>query len=288
MKAGKSITLRPIRPSAALQARLQRELLRRYAFLKERMEEVISLFRKYRHAQEAAGDRIKPVPGFSDAAGQKEKSVYQLLLEVQKRLKQIKNDFNKAFPDKDADQLAKEFVQSCGKDVMNRNSLEFNRALKDFTVKVQMTEAKRIVMKSASHEAAGLIKNLGVRAQSELEGAVNRCLMEGRNIGELTEAIEQVLGVTRRRAINLAFDQTNKIEAAMDRQVKLDLGLNKAIWRHSHAWVKTEPRKSHVAADGREFDLRKGCKIDGEFIQPGEKPYCGCFAQAILKIPGGK
>ena len=35
---------------------------------------------------------------------------------------------------------------------------------------------------------------------------------------------------------------------------------------------------------GKEFDIEKGCLIDGEYIQPGEEPNCGCTSEAI--IPG--
>lgn len=281
MGKAKNIVLRPIRPSVAIKAKLQRELLKRYTFLRDRMAEVMDLYRKLRKAQERAE---KPAPGFSDGTTAETAEILDLLEKVKKMLKKIRNDFNAAFPASEDEKLARDFVNTCNKDIITRNNIEFSRAVQDFVVRVQMTEAKKVILKAATQEATGLIKNLGAKAQFELEDTFNRCLMEGRNIGEMVESIEKVLGVTRRRAINLAFDQTNKIEAAMDRQVKLDLGLNKAIWRHSHGWVKTEPRKSHVAADGREFDLRKGCLIEGEYIFPSEKIHCGCFSQAVLEL----
>ncbi len=285
MAKARNIVLRPIRPSVAIKAKLQRELLKRYAFLRDRMAEVMDLYRKLRKAQERAE---KPATGFSDATTAETAEILDLLEKVKKMLKKIRNDFNAAFPASEDEKLARDFVNTCNKDIITRNNIEFSRAVQDFVVRVQMTEAKKVILKAATQEATGLIKNLGTKAQFELEDTFNRCLMEGRNIGEMVESIEKVLGVTRRRAINLAFDQTNKIENALDRQAKLDLGLHKAIWRHSHGWVKTEPRKSHVAADGRKYDIREGCKIDGEFIQPGEKCFCGCYSQAIIELPGGK
>ena len=285
MAKAKNIVLRPIRPSVAIKAKLQRELLKRYAFLRDRMAEVMDLYRKLRKAQERAE---KPATGFSDGTTAETAEILNLMEKVKKMLKKIRNDFNAAFPAAGDEKLARDFVNTCNKDIITRNNMEFSRAVQDFVVRVQMTEAKKVILKAATQEATGLIKNLGAKAQFELEDTFNRCLMEGRNIGEMVESIEKVLGVTRRRAINLAFDQTNKIENALDRQAKLDLGLHKAIWRHSHGWVKTEPRKSHVAADGRKYDIREGCKIDGEFIQPGEKPFCGCYSQAIIELPGGK
>lgn len=284
----KKILLDPVRPSAAIQARFQKELLKRWKWLRGKSYEIIDLYRKYRELKTAADqmDREKKKV-FSDAPSDIYTKLDKTLKQVQNLLKDIRNQYNKIFPEKKDKDLAEEFLRWCYDDVKHRNEIDFKKAAKEFTVKVQMTARKKSVLQAASHEAAGLIKNIGTRAQSELEGAVNRCLMEGRNIGELTEAVEKVLHTTRRRAINIAHDQTNKVEAAVDRQVKLDLGLNRAIWRHSNGYVKTKYRASHVAADGREYDLNRGCLISGEYIQVGQLPFCNCFAQAVLELPGG-
>lgn len=283
---GKQILLDPVRPSAAIRARLQKELLKRWKWLRGKSYEIIDLYRKYRELKTAADqqDREKK-KAFSDAPSEIYSKLDKLMKQVQNRLKEIKSQYNKLFPEKKDKDLAGEFLRWCYDDVKNRNEIDLKKAVKDFTVHVQMTARKKAVLQAASHEAAGLIKNIGTRAQLELEGAVNRCFMEGRNIGELTEALEKVLHTTRRRAINLAFDQTNKVSNALDRQVKLDLGLNKAIWRHSHGYVKTKYRADHVAADGMEYDLNRGCLISGEYIFPGSKINCGCYSQAVLTLP---
>lgn len=283
---GKQILLDPVRPSAAIRARLQKELLKRWKWLRGKSYEIIDLYRKYRELKTAADqmDREKK-KAFSDSPSDVYIKLDKMMKQVQNRLKDIRNEYNKIFPEKKDKDLAEEFLQWCFRDVKNRNEIDLKKAAKDFTVHVQMTARKKALLQAASHEAAGLIKNIGTRAQLELEGAVNRCFMEGRNIGELTEALEKVLHTTRRRAINLAFDQTNKVSNSIDRQVKLDLGLNKAIWRHSHAHVRTKPRADHVAADGREYDLNRGCLISGEYLYPGQAPFCGCYSQAVLTLP---
>lgn len=282
MAAGR-IILDPVRPSAAVRARVQRELLKRWEFMRGQAEQIISLYRRIRAAQDAADKKQEAKKPFSDSAATE--SVDRLVAEAQKLLRKIRNDFNRKFPAPEDDKLAEEFIRWCNTDTERRNKLAFKRAVKDFTVRIRMTRQKKALLRAAAGEAAGLIKSLGSKAQDDLAGAVNRCLMEGRNLGELTEAVQKVLHSTRRRAINIAFDQVNKVEAAVDRQIKLELGLNRAIWRHSHAYVRTKPRASHVAADGKEFDLARGCKIDGEYILPSSLPYCRCYAQAVLTLP---
>ena len=286
MAAGKGnrIILDPVRPSAAVRARVQKELLKRWEFMRGQVEQIIDLYRRIRAAQDAADQKAKDgKKTFHDSAATE--SVDRLVAQAQKLLRKMRNDFNQQFPAPEDDKLAEEFIRWCNTDTERRNKLAFKRAVKDFTVRIQMTRQKKAMLRAAAGEAAGLIKSLGSKAQDDLAGAVNRCLMEGRNLGELTEAVQKVLHSTRRRAINIAFDQVNKVEAAVDRQIKLDLGLNRAIWRHSHAYVRTKPRASHVAADGKEFDLARGCKIDGEYIFPSSLPFCGCFSQAVLTLP---
>ncbi len=62
-----------------------------------------------------------------------------------------------------------------------------------------------------------------------------------------------------------------------------ELGITEAIWCHSAAGK--EPRPSHVKA-GKEklrFDVNKGALIDGEYILPGEKINCRCFAKPVIE-----
>ena len=60
-----------------------------------------------------------------------------------------------------------------------------------------------------------------------------------------------------------------------------ELGLTKAVWDHGSAY-RHEPRHSHVVATGTPFDIREGCLIDGEYIQPAEKINCKCVYKAVL------
>ncbi|EIS9018273.1 phage head morphogenesis protein, partial [Salmonella enterica subsp. enterica serovar Montevideo] len=53
-------------------------------------------------------------------------------------------------------------------------------------------------------------------------------------------------------------------------------------WRHSRAGKTWRP--SHVKANGKRFDLRKGMFLDGKWVLPGEEINCKCGWEAV--IPG--
>ena len=284
------LLLDPVRPSAAIQERFHKELLKRVLFLEGKAEALFSSYKEYLAAyKEAAAQADRAgVMSLKDSRSRGNATVDKSVRDINSLLRKTWKEYSRRFPERGDNSLAREFVRRCYDEVRRRNEINFRRAAESLTVKVQMTERKKVIISAAAQEASVLIKNLGTRAQEDIAGAVNRCLMEGRNLGELTEAVQSILRSTRRRAVNIASDQVHKVESALDRQVKLDLGLNKAIWRHSHAWVKTKWRASHVAADGTEFDLRRGCKIDGEYIFPAQLPYCRCYAQSILTLPEGE
>ena len=68
----------------------------------------------------------------------------------------------------------------------------------------------------------------------------------------------------------------------MRRARRKELGIKRAIWRHSSA--AKEPRQSHVKANGKMFDVDKGMLIDGEYILPGMKINCGCTSRAVIEF----
>ena len=41
-----------------------------------------------------------------------------------------------------------------------------------------------------------------------------------------------------------------------------------------------------MEADGRLFDISKGCLIDGEYIFPGELINCACSFAPVIEEPG--
>jgi uncharacterized protein with gpF-like domain len=170
----------------------------------------------------------------------------------------------------------------------DRTDASLKAALKKsgMTVKFQPSKAQLDVVDASIAENVALIKSIPQQYLSQVEQAVARSVAMGRDLKSLTDDIQRIGGVTRRRAEFIAKDQSNKVNASMVRARQLDLGITQAVWRHSAAG-KT-PRPSHVKA-GRErrvYDVAKGMwdEDEGKFIQPGELVGCKCKCLSI--IPG--
>lgn len=158
------------------------------------------------------------------------------------------------------------------------------KILKDvgFSVTFQQTPAMRDALSSVVGENVALIKSIPSKHFANIEGAVMRSVQAGRDLKTLRDELLEMGDITKNRAAMIARDQNNKATAVMSKARRLSLGLNQAKWVHSGGGV--HPRKSHVAANGKIYDVEKGCLIDGEYIMPGEKINCRCQSRAI--IPG--
>lgn len=145
-----------------------------------------------------------------------------------------------------------------------------------FTVGMSMTRNVNNVIQSVVAENVALIRSIPQKYFLEVEGLVMRSVREGRDIAGLTDDLQKRYGIVRRRALDIARDQTNKATASIARARMQDLGIEKAIWRHSGR--SKHPRPSHKAADGKPFDLKEGLMIEGKLTFPGQDINCGCTA----------
>lgn len=197
--------------------------------------------------------------------------------EMKKRMDELSKKWIVKFNKMSVD-VSKRFV---GNSVKSANT-SFKKVLKDagWTVEFKMTRAMQDAANAAVVENVSLIKSIPRQYFQEIEGIVMRGYTNGRDLKYITDELKSRYGVTHRRAAFIANDQANKLTAATIKARRKELGITEAIWRHSHAGK--EPRKSHVAADMRRFNAERGCLIDGEYIQPGEKINCRCVSESVL------
>lgn len=155
-------------------------------------------------------------------------------------------------------------------------------ALKDagFAVKFKLGPAAREGYAAVIQENIGLIKSIPERYLSRVQGDVWRCVTQGYDLEALTKSLQKNYGSTRKRAELIARDQTNKAKAVIEQVRRQELGVTKAIWQHSGAGK--HPRPSHMAANGKEFEIAKGMYLDGEWVLPGTAINCRCTSKAIL------
>lgn len=260
----KAIKLKPIRANAGLRQRYQKQLL---AVIDDMTASIVYwLQAQYREAP--------PVTAMDATPSQ----------EMQKRFTDLRRRWMKRF-DKAGPKIAKAYLKSQQQatDTAMRNALREA----GFSVKFKMTPGVADAFNASLMGNIGLIKNIPEQYLTSVQGSFSRAYSQGKGLDEMMSDLMKIGGVTRRRAANIAVDQSNKANAAVERARRLELGIEEAEWRHSGAGK--HPRVEHQRATGRVYKVREGCPIKNEkgqveFINPGEKPFCRCIS--ISRIPG--
>ncbi len=183
------------------------------------------------------------------------------------------------------DEASKKLGAWFTKSVSQRSDAVLKKILKDAGISVdfQMTRAQNDVIRATLNQQVGLIRSIPQKFLGDVEGAVMRSVQTGRDIGGLTKEIQAIAGVSKRRAAFIAVDQNQKATASMTRARQIETGITTAVWRHSSAG-KT-PRPTHVAMNGKEYDVAKGMwdSAEGRMILPGELLWCRCVALSVVK-----
>lgn len=179
-----------------------------------------------------------------------------------------------------APKLAEAYLQS----MFKSSDSAFRQALKEagWAVDFKMTPAMRDAFQASLAENVGLIKSIPEKYLQQVEGVVMRSYSAGRDLATMVKDLKQLYPAASHRAELIARDQSNKANAVVNRARQMELGITEAIWMHSHAGKN--PRPDHVAANGKRYKIAEGCKISGEFIQPGEEINCRCTCRAVLPI----
>lgn len=125
--------------------------------------------------------------------------------------------------------------------------------------------------------SVSLVRDLGDEARRRLEAAVLNAVRNRIPPRELAKQIREIEDMSRRRAINIAADQTNKLNNALDRTRQREAGIDHFTWRHSG---KVHFRPHHKRRNGNVYEWDTDQIKAGDF--PGEPPFCGCVAQATI------
>lgn len=196
-------------------------------------------------------------------------------------VRRLARRWNKRFDDLSAD-MAKHFADDAMKH--SDNALRSMLKKSGFAVEFKLTAEANDVLQATTAANVALIKSIPAQYMTDVEGIVMRSVQAGRDIGGLSKELQARYGVTRRRAALIARTQNNLATATITRVRQQSLGITKAIWQHSHGGK--EPRPSHVANSGKEYDVAKGWfdPEEGRLVFPGE--LIGCRCVSISVIPG--
>lgn len=161
---------------------------------------------------------------------------------------------------------------------------QMKAAFKDagFTVKFQPTPGSVAAYHAVAAEQVNLIKSIPAQYLKDVQSKVWASVMKGADMHELSDSLHKTYGVSRDRAALIARDQNAKAKAIIEKTRRQELGIVKAIWMHSSGG--RVPRATHIAMDGKLYDLAVGMwdAHEGKYVLPGELINCRCTSRAVL------
>lgn len=191
------------------------------------------------------------------------------IVDLRKAMQRLAKHWQSRF-DSLSDDLAEVFVSGATATTDAAMMASLKRA--GFTVNFQTTQAAREGYQAVLRENVSLIRSISSEYLTQVQGDVWRSVSQGYDLEKLTNKLQESYGVTHRRAAFIARDQSNKAKAVIENVRRQELGITTAIWQHSGAGK--EPRPSHVAANGKVFELAKGMFLDDEWVLPGQAINC--------------
>lgn len=167
-------------------------------------------------------------------------------------------------------------VDKASTDTLNTSLKELSGGI---TLKTdKMPAALKQVVQSAIKENVALIKSIGEKYHTQIEGAVMRSLQPGgRGLADVREFLDKYEGITDRRRDLIAMNQVRRVTSAIQVERAKSAGVKEFVWRHSRGGA--HPREIHERLDGKVFSLDNLPVIDKDGTRglPGSLPNCKCF-----------
>lgn len=137
-------------------------------------------------------------------------------------------------------------------------------------------------MPAMVRENVELITHIGENDVTRITEVLTKSLQEGMDYNALRQELNATNGFDGARADRVALDQINKINQQVQIMNAKSLGCTHARWKHVPGQYTS--RKTHMAMDGKEFDLNEGLYDEsvGRNVIPGELYFCRCVSRLIL------
>lgn len=277
--------LRPIHPNVGIKVAYRRKL---EALIDEMGRSVLYRVKAAyradppRMAQDAQGSGYDPGATGHELQGRALATDAMPAAELQDAVDEMSKRWEKRFDD-----AAEEMADWFAKKAYRRSDAALRTILKTagWTVEFKFTPAMRDIFRATVQANVSLIKSIPQKYLEQVEGAVMRSVQTGRDLKGLTDELEGLGGVSRRRAAFIALDQNNKATSALQKARQLELGIEEGVWLHSHGG--REPRPTHLANHGKKFNIAEGWFDPDprvrERIMPGYLINCRCVWKPVVK-----
>ncbi len=127
----------------------------------------------------------------------------------------------------------------------------------------------------------GLIRSVSDETRARVSDIVLRGYQARSPLRQVAKEMTEAVDLSRKRALRIAADQNSKMAARLDQARQEQAGIMSFKWRHS---LKRHPRAVHVAHDGKVYRWDALPLLDGKPDRPGDAPFCGCRAQAVIDL----
>ncbi len=236
------------------------------------------LAKMIRSMERDVGNRVKTVYAENERRIEDGGDVASIGREVTQVVKSVMKKWEARFAS-ESKTMAKWFARKADSHVRSAVGRDLSRR-SGLTVKFGTTKEVESVLDGIVANNVALIKSIPVKYHGYVQDRVMDSVKKGRDLGGLTDRLEGVNGITRRRAAMIARDQNNKATESIGLARNVSLGIKEGVWMHRSG--SKEPRGSHVAANGKKFKLSEGLMIDGEMIFPGQKINCNCTFRPVI------
>lgn len=142
----------------------------------------------------------------------------------------------------------------------------------------------------------GLIKSLPEEYLKQVETIVNNGVLNGEPASSIAKKISARAGSANKTLANriktIARNEVQTVNAQISKRRTEALGVTEGIWRTAEdERVRGNPgglypnaKPSHFKANGQRFELKKGLKVDGQFIFPGIPINCRCTFSPVIEV----
>ena len=146
--------------------------------------------------------------------------------------------------------------------------------------------------KGSVNQNVNLIRSLQSEYFTRIKGAVYRAIIDGQGSGYLRDELLKYGAAGKRRARNIARDQTHKAYEALSRARMKEAGLQYWQWehgdgtktvRHYHILDVSKGGLNHSVHKMGEKAHDKTKGIEREIL-PGELPFCTCRMRPVIKF----
>jgi len=131
----------------------------------------------------------------------------------------------------------------------------------------------RKIIKANARANAALLKDFNKTEVERLATLTSKSIKEGWSTKRLQKEIKNAIGITNRRAVNIARDQIMRLNSQMTEQLSKESGVKQFIWVHSG---NPNGRPVHIKRNGKKYSFKRP---PSEL--PGELNNCMCSMNPV-------